>query len=217
MTWVRISDDFIDHPKVVGLGGDAPIAITLWLAALGYCNRYLTDGFVPAGVLGRLTTLTPAEVRLASEALVDAGLWEKAAHGYQFHDYADYQLTKEAVLEKRQQNRERMARFRNADRDAVGDAATNATPIPTPNPIPIPPPIPSDSGSRVVEEYVRLYGRVTSQKERWLLNIAGQWPEERVIEGLRYEQSKGASPKDICGRLEKGLKTGDQLNRLGAA
>ena len=44
MGWVRISDDFYDNEKMGGLG---PVAIALWLACIAYCNRNLTDGFIP--------------------------------------------------------------------------------------------------------------------------------------------------------------------------
>src|SRR5688572_6751300 len=107
MTWVRISDDFMDHPKVVGLGADGPIAVTLWLAGLGYCNRYLTDGYIPAGILSRLTTLDPAQLRIATDALVAAGLWERGVNGFQVHDFLEYQNSKEYVLTRRKQAHDR--------------------------------------------------------------------------------------------------------------
>jgi hypothetical protein len=225
MTWVRVSDDFMDHPKIVGLGADAPIALTLWLAGLGYCNRYLTDGFLPAAVLPRLTTLDPGQLRQATEALIDAGLWQRAVNGYEVHDYLVYQHSKEFVLARRAQAHDRGVkgaavrwRMDGAIDDSMEPSTTGAgAPKPNPNPIPNPTTSPAQAASRVVDEYVGLYGHMSPQKERWLRNIEGQWDEDRVIEGLRYEHRNGATPKDICGRLENGLKTGDQLRRVGAA
>ena len=44
MPWVRIDDGYADHPKMAAVG---PLGQALWLAGLAYCNRYLTDGFIP--------------------------------------------------------------------------------------------------------------------------------------------------------------------------
>ena len=47
MTWVRIDDEFPQHPKVVRAG---PLGMALQVAGLCYCNKYLTDGFIPWAV-----------------------------------------------------------------------------------------------------------------------------------------------------------------------
>lgn len=48
MPWVRIEDTVPDHPKFLRAG---PIAAWLWLCGLCYCQRQLTDGFIPKEAL----------------------------------------------------------------------------------------------------------------------------------------------------------------------
>src|SRR5690606_21336975 len=90
--------------------------------------------------------------------LVRVGLWEVAPAGYQFHDWADYQPTKEQVLSRRASSAERVTRWRekksltqapppthdacnavtyavtNAARNAVTNAARNAVRNAPPDP-----------------------------------------------------------------------------------
>lgn len=42
MGWIRVSDDFYDNAKMSDVG---PLGIALHFAAMGFCNRNLTDGF----------------------------------------------------------------------------------------------------------------------------------------------------------------------------
>lgn len=82
MTWVKIDDQFQDHPKFleVSLAG-----VGLWVAGLAYSNRYLTDGFLTANAVRRLG----GAAKLTGE-LVAAGLWEPVDGGWLIHDYTDY-------------------------------------------------------------------------------------------------------------------------------
>jgi hypothetical protein len=47
MPWVRVDDHFNEHPKMAAVG---PVGWGVWLAGLAYCNRNLTDGFIPYSV-----------------------------------------------------------------------------------------------------------------------------------------------------------------------
>lgn len=97
MTWVRLDDTFPEHPKVLAAGGDAA---WLHICAIAYCNRNLTDGFVPTSALKRLSDArTPT--RLAG-ALVDVNLWEECDGGWLIHDYHMYQPTRAEVLAEQQ-------------------------------------------------------------------------------------------------------------------
>lgn len=107
MAWVRIDDSFSDHPKVEAAGGDAA---WLYVCMLCYCNRHLTDGFVPVEKLPRLSDRSrPAALaaRLAEVGLVDA-----VDGGWRVHDYHDYQPSRESVVAERDQAKERMRRVR---------------------------------------------------------------------------------------------------------
>lgn len=96
MAWVKIDDQFTDHPKVVAVG---PVAGWLYLCGLTYCSRFLTDGHIPAAQVRRLADVKNPD-RLAA-ALVEAGLWESCDGGYRVHDYLDYNPSRERVLQTR--------------------------------------------------------------------------------------------------------------------
>lgn len=153
MAWVRIDDQFASHPKLLKAG---PLGLALHVAALCYCNRYLTDGFVPRAAASTLLDFTDLAMRVIDDAqvaewsfvvddLVSAGLWEPVQGGWQIHDYLDYQPAKAKVLEERQKSSERVRKWRNKDDgNAVtnsvgnnsGNGVGNAPPVPVPVPVP---------------------------------------------------------------------------------
>jgi len=92
MPWLRISDDFMQHPKVLGL---SPRAVALWLEAMCYAARHLTDGLVRPKVLAAL------RYRTAAAELRHAGLWDAVPGGDQIHDYHDYQPARDEVQNHR--------------------------------------------------------------------------------------------------------------------
>lgn len=51
MPWVKIDDHFNEHPKMAAVG---PVGWGIWLAGLAYCNRNLTDGFIPRSIASAL-------------------------------------------------------------------------------------------------------------------------------------------------------------------
>lgn len=142
MTWVQIDDAMADHPKIVGLSHGA---FRIQIEGLCYANRNLSDGFVPFLAAHRHGK------RYATE-LVNAGVWDPAEGGYAIHDYADYQPSKEEVLERRAETAERVRNWRrNRRRNAGGNAVTNSVsngrgngPVTLP---PVPVPIPKEDQS----------------------------------------------------------------------
>jgi hypothetical protein len=124
MVWVRIDDHFDEHPKFAKAG---PLGMALWLAGLAYCNRTLTDGFIPWSVARALIAwefLDPAAAKdgrrkryriamtcgvvgddvtseFVIELLLVAGLWVEVDGGYRVHDYDQYQHTRERIEEER--------------------------------------------------------------------------------------------------------------------
>lgn len=156
MTWVKVDDHLADHPKVLGLGKLAPLALALQIRALCYCSRYLTDGRVPAGAIPGLldgfdawgieTASVPGMFAIGVEAdeldwpamMVRAGLWERLRGGdYLIHDYLDYNPSRESVLLEREGNKRRQKNFRkrNAHRNGVTNGPVTGAPSPSPNPI----------------------------------------------------------------------------------
>jgi hypothetical protein len=77
------------------------------VAALCYCNQYLTDGFMQRPIVKSLLDLTGLGMTWEEvvTALVDAGLWTEVEGGYQIHDYHEYQPTKAQVWAERQQKK----------------------------------------------------------------------------------------------------------------
>lgn len=121
MAWIKIDDQFADHPKVRSVG---PFGAALQVAAFCHCGKYLTDGFLSFAVAEALAQAlackfgtqdgkvwTPALTcgmvgRDAREMdwakiMVDARLWDEAPGGYVVHDYLDYNPSKEEVLAQR--------------------------------------------------------------------------------------------------------------------
>lgn len=122
MGWVKLSDDFMHHPKVLQVG---PNGIALYVAGLCYCNRYLTDGKIPAAAIPTLVDFTSAisdadgpdasGVDLAegvAQSLVDAGLWHRLTRGYRVHDFDQYQPSRAKVLAERERERAKKSRQR---------------------------------------------------------------------------------------------------------
>lgn len=150
MAWVRLSDDFYDHPKFDKAGS---LGIALFAAGLAWCNRNLTDGWIPRKTALRLLdfedvvdavsnadrnavtnvtdndALTPAIAKNTVRKLVDAGLWSEADGGYWVHDYLEYQASKEQIEAGRESNAARQKAWRErrkAEREAEKKGQSNA-------------------------------------------------------------------------------------------
>jgi hypothetical protein len=126
MSWVRIDDKAWSHPKLAGLSGNA---VRLWLFALCWCNQQESDGHVPATML-RVLGASP---KVAAE-LVAAGLWEVVEDGWQFHDYLNYQPSREQLASQRNATKERVTKYRERSRNGVTPTIGNAPVTPPPNP-----------------------------------------------------------------------------------
>jgi hypothetical protein len=145
MPWVKLDEAFPEHHKITAAGGDAG---WLFVCALAYCNRNLTNGFIPDGIVGRLSDRRrPAEL---VRKLVGVGLLEPVKGGWQIHDYLEYQTSRAKVEEERAKARDRMARIRGSSPEHSESVRPNnprSSPRGSPYPIPIPIPIPIPSSS----------------------------------------------------------------------
>lgn len=146
MPWIKIDDQFADHPKIAEVG---PLAGFLYVAGLCYCGRYLTDGFIPRGQVRKLIDVDDVTPLLT--ALVMAELWDECDGGYLVHDYLEYNPSGEQVKAERKAAAERQKTFRERRRQANGrlgrdassnnggsNAVTNGEVTTTPSPSPSP-------------------------------------------------------------------------------
>ena len=153
MPWVRIDDGFARHPKIAAVG---PLGMAMQVAGLCYCNRELTDGFIPRSVAATLIhwetedpddggynaigvlvdrgnlggDASPAfqvDWTHVADLMVKHGVWEQVPGGYRIHDYSDYQPSKEQVLREREQGAKRQAEWRSRHRNDDRNAVT--TPV----------------------------------------------------------------------------------------
>lgn len=102
MTWVRIEDGMVEHPKIAGLSDPA---FRAFVYGLCYCNRYLSDGFIPERIAHTSVAPGAKGKRIAGE-LVDADLWHPTKGGYDVHDFHVYQPTKAEVVALREKRAE---------------------------------------------------------------------------------------------------------------
>lgn len=134
MVWFKVDDQLAVHLKAITAGNSA---MGLWVRAGSWCAAQLTDGIVPAAMVAALGG-SPDDAR----ALVDSGLWhERLDGGYEFHDWAEYQPTREQVLADRAAAQERMrnvranrkANVRANERGLFGDGSASPSPVPSPD------------------------------------------------------------------------------------
>ncbi len=173
MSWIKIDDQFADHPKVLQAG---PLASWLYVCGLTYCGRYLTDGWIPMQQVRKLADVDDP-LGLAAR-LVAVGLWEEQPDGFIVHDYHDYNPTAEKVKADRAAAARRQADWRDGHRKEAGQYGTDeipsngvsngvtddevtTAPSPSPSPSPVPVPIPAAAAAARVREG---YGPILAER-----------------------------------------------------
>lgn len=133
LAWFKVDDQLHSHPKARRAGLES---MGLWLLAGSHCMSYLTDGFVEEWFVQSWGPNAEA----CAQRLVNQGLWLEVEGGWQFHDWDEFQPTREKVEAEREAAAERMRRVR-ANRTAnvrPNERGTNgvgsATPSPSPSP-----------------------------------------------------------------------------------
>lgn len=147
MAWIRASDDFYDNDKIVDVG---PLGIAMHFAAMGFCNRYLTDGLIKKSKARLLLDFDGITVsgsdgaelaKVVAESMVTVGLWHESGHDcekchdradggepgrgeYLIHDYLEFQSSRAEVEAKAAANRERVRQFKERQKTAKATANT---------------------------------------------------------------------------------------------
>lgn len=153
MAWVRIDDQFTEHPKLVEAG---PLAVAMQMAGLCYANRQLTDGLLPRKIVARFMPSVCFDPETGEEItwkdvarrLVEIGVWDEVDEGYLIHDYLEYQPSRAEVEAEREAARQRMAELRakrkqNKERGSErssedvrpNNSRSSSCPNPDPNPL----------------------------------------------------------------------------------
>jgi hypothetical protein len=126
MTWLKLDDGILSHPKFLRARESSELAFETWVALLAWVKRNLTDGFVPGNALAYLEGTRSSQKRAAAiRALVEAGLLERTpCGGVQLHDYSQWNESAATVKARRKEDatRKRSPAARH-ERDASSDAA----------------------------------------------------------------------------------------------
>lgn len=114
MTWIKLDDQAVDHPKVANLSDRA---FRWWVKGLSYASRFLTNGFLPAVFVRQVP-------KKSQDELTAPNLWTPKDDGMEIHDYLAHQSSKEAVTQKRAVTADRVKRYREGKRNAVTESVT---------------------------------------------------------------------------------------------
>ena len=99
MAYTNTDYSFWTNPKVRAAGKDAAF---LYIAGNGFCNEYLTDGFISDTDIETVAfNAFMRSPKKAVEALMVAGLWDRVRGGYKIHDYLNYNKSKKEIEELR--------------------------------------------------------------------------------------------------------------------
>lgn len=121
MGYVKHHDERLDHMKLLAAG---PLASHLDDMAILWCNKNLTDGFVPKRQVRRLVDwegvftmpndgdAVPVQVDPLDLAatLVEVGRWDPVEGGFQVHDYLEVQRSAAQIRERRERDSARKAK-----------------------------------------------------------------------------------------------------------
>ena len=152
MAWLRIDDTVPEHRKMLAAG---PAACWLWVCGIAYCQRQLTDGFIPELALSMIGVTGAARAKKLAEVLVEAGLFEAVDGGYRVHDYHDHNASKDEALARKEAislkrsaagKRGAVGRWQNGKSIATGDSKPIAPSHPNTKNPPTPP---SVEGGRI--------------------------------------------------------------------
>lgn len=126
MPFIRLSDEYDEHPKVAALSDGA---FRLWHQVLAYSRRFETDGIVPVTIVKSRQSFTAARMTelLRPWKAGENPLWKKQGIDVVIHDYLVWNHSKSETLEIRQAANGRMKRHRDAKRHALSDGESDAS------------------------------------------------------------------------------------------
>lgn len=170
MAWFKVDDGFYTSHKVLMIPREfRNEALGAWLRCGTWSADKMTDGVVPCYVVD--------DFDLSDEALgwlIKSGLWDRTDEGIVFHDWAEYQPTKDALMDKKERisrkrseagiksGESRREQTANKNEQTANKTEQNTNPEPEPEPEPVP--------SEVVMSKPK---RMTTLKADWKPSLAG--------------------------------------------
>ena len=137
MSWFRIDDKLLDHPKWVAIktasfarcrtraqGRElARVSALVWVGSGVWGAGNNCDGVIPASAADSIAPrvfLSEDEFHVGAEVLVRAGLWHRlpksrGGPGWEIHDWSQYQLTKQQVQLRQDREARKKALYRTVE------------------------------------------------------------------------------------------------------
>lgn len=112
MAWIRLSDDYNDHPKFLKISDGA---FRLWHQAMGFCRKFKTDGLIPMDIVRTLAAFRANRMQELMTPWKDGenALWLAVeGFGVKVHDYLDWNLSKDEESKETDGAAKRMRRLR---------------------------------------------------------------------------------------------------------
>lgn len=246
MSWIKLDDQWMDHPKIVRAGRDAR---DVWLASITWCAKHLTDGCFPPELLPSLAVMAGVDVancQTFAKTLLDNRLWEFTDGQYYIHDYLDYNPTKiqaEATKQARSEAGRAGGIAKASKTPGKKLAKPKQKPAPSPSPSPIKSPRPKegrgerdpnlddpaviayrDKAKTTPDETQRaaIVGGAIADIERWKLDITHWlghgWNKRNVTGILAFYQNGGGATCSMCHKQNgSGTRQPEQETMLTAA
>lgn len=106
--WVKLDATYTEDDAICAVG---PLAELLYIRALTYCRRRVSDGFIPTAVVPVIAAQIPADAFELADALVREELWLETEGGFLVRSWAEWQVTTETL--KAESERKKLARQEN--------------------------------------------------------------------------------------------------------
>jgi hypothetical protein len=214
VTWAKLDDQFHAHRKAKRAWKAHPRALGLHLLALSYCAGQLSDGFVDTEFVEEKLP-NRRDFDKATEALVDAGLWQREGAGWRINDWLDYNPSRAEIEAQRAAKAERQRKWRERNRNAstdvstdgerdalvtdVGDAAPTRPDQSRPDLTPPTPPTRSGGRKREHEAWER-------ESESWATVNLPEFPWQEVIALASTMRSNPTAPEPTVDALRRHLQ-----------
>lgn len=190
MSWVKLDDGFYDNPKILRVG---LVGAGLYTSGLAYAARKLTDGFLSHHAVTMLVHDDQEHRDDLIARLVNAGLWQPVAGGFQVHDFLDYNPPAAYVRAERDAAKDRMRRLRSGDVRA--NMSRSSPDVPDPVPVPVPGSVPRSDKSKKTLGFAQFWlsypkKRHKPDAEKAWCRIAGDECTDAIVAGvLRWKTS----------------------------